>query len=89
MLKLGVKMNILNEKKSYFMDSTNFKLHSRIYGNLINNCEFSKFVISVRGGHCDYSPWVPKHLATPLHTARCSTLGSDLTASKNSIQLQT
>ena len=31
---------------------------------------FLKFVISVRGGHCDYLPWVPKNLAMPL-TADC------------------
>ena len=27
---------------------------------------FIKAIIFVRGGHCDYSPWEPEHLATPL-----------------------
>jgi hypothetical protein len=27
---------------------------------------FLKFIICVRGSHCDYSPQVPKDLATPL-----------------------
>jgi hypothetical protein len=25
-----------------------------------------KFISSATGGHCDYSPWAPKNLATPL-----------------------
>ena len=33
---------------------------------------FCKLIISVGGGHCDYSPWAPpppkKNLATPLAT---------------------
>jgi hypothetical protein len=40
-------------------------LLGQIQGNLIS-ATFLKLIISVRGGHCDYSPRVPKTLATPL-----------------------
>jgi hypothetical protein len=40
-------------------------------------CFFLKFLISVRGGHYDYSPQAPKSLATPLRVtcfkAECGT----------------
>ena len=29
-----------------------------------------KFIICVRGGHCDYSPRLPKNLATPLEVSK-------------------
>jgi hypothetical protein len=38
----------------------------KITGTSTNNCDFLKFLISVRGGHCDYLPWVPRNPATPL-----------------------
>jgi hypothetical protein len=28
---------------------------------------FVMFIISVRGAHCGYSPWVPKNVAMPLN----------------------
>jgi hypothetical protein len=59
-------MNILNEKKKDFKQSTNFKFLTRIYGNSINNLIFVKFIISVKGGHYYYSPRTPKNPATPL-----------------------
>jgi hypothetical protein len=40
-----------------------FSLLEQIIGNLINNCYFLKFIISVRGGHCDDSLQAPKYLA--------------------------
>jgi hypothetical protein len=43
-----------------------FKVLRKITGNSINNCGFFKFVISIRGGHCDYSPWATRNLPTPL-----------------------
>jgi hypothetical protein len=45
-------MNTLNGKK---------KLNNSINA-------FFKFIIVVWGGHCDYSHWEPKDLATPLLT---------------------
>jgi hypothetical protein len=35
-----------------------------------------KFVISVRGGHCDFLPLAPRNLATPLLiiSVECDTL---------------
>jgi hypothetical protein len=59
-------VNTLNEKKNYFLCSTIFKLSRQIIGNSINYCDFLKFVVSVRGEHCDYSPPAPENLATPL-----------------------
>jgi len=53
---MGRKINILIEKL-YFQHFTYFKLLRRIQGNPINSCDFLKSLISVRGGHCDYSPW--------------------------------
>ena len=32
---------------------------------------FLKFVISVKGGHCDYSPQAPRKLAVPLRGGLC------------------
>jgi len=37
-------------KKLNFLNPTNFKLLSQIQGNLFSNCDFLKFIISVRGG---------------------------------------
>ena len=54
------KMNILNEQKICFLRSTNFKLLRQIKGNSVNNCETFNFVISVRSGHCYFSPRVSK-----------------------------
>lgn len=39
-------ISVLN--KNYFRRSTNVKLLTRIKGNSVNNCNFLKFVISVR-----------------------------------------
>jgi hypothetical protein len=33
---------------------------SQIYGTSIYNCDFLKFIISVRGSYFDYWSWVPK-----------------------------
>ena len=52
-------------KKKYFLLSTIFKIFGKIKRNLINNCDFLDFIISVTGCHCNYSPRAPKHLATP------------------------
>ena len=49
-----------------FLRPTSFKFCRQIKGNLIHNCDFLKFVISVRGGHCfaryatvySYSYWL-------------------------------
>ena len=37
-------------KKPNFLHTTNFELLSQIQGNFINNCDFLKFIIYVRGG---------------------------------------
>jgi hypothetical protein len=34
----------------------------------LNLLQFFKFIISVRGGQCDYSPRTPKNQAVSLHT---------------------
>jgi hypothetical protein len=39
---------------------------SQTKGNRINNFDFLKFVISLRGGHCYYSLRMSNNLATPL-----------------------
>jgi hypothetical protein len=52
------KTGILNEKK--IMLSKNFKLSSQVKGNSVKGCDFFKFLTSVRGGHCDYSPGTRK-----------------------------
>jgi hypothetical protein len=51
--KMGRKMNILNEKNDV-QHSTYIKLLSRMKENPINNPDYLKFVIPVRGGHFDY-----------------------------------
>jgi hypothetical protein len=53
-------------RKSDFLHSKFFKILTIITGTSTNNCNFLKFIISVRGGHWDYLPWVPRNLATPL-----------------------
>jgi hypothetical protein len=40
-----------------------------ITANSINDCDFLK-LISVRGGHFDYSPCTPEYLAAPLGMIR-------------------
>jgi hypothetical protein len=50
---MGGKTNILSEK-ILFSAPQNFKLLGQIKVSSINNV--SKFIISVRGGRCDYSP---------------------------------
>jgi hypothetical protein len=55
------------KKKKDFLRLANFKLLSQIEGKSVNNFYFLKFVIYVRGGHCDYSPRAQKKRnATPL-----------------------
>jgi hypothetical protein len=54
-------------KKFDFLCPTDLKLLGQIKGTAINNCEILKFVISSRGGQCDYLPQAPKHLAMPLY----------------------
>ena len=57
--KIGVNINILKDKFD-FLGSKIFKLLSRIKGNTINNCDIFKFIIPLRGGHCDYWPLGPE-----------------------------
>jgi hypothetical protein len=67
-------------KKNYFLCLTKFKPFSQIKGNLIN-VMFLKFVISFRGGGCDYSPpgaknawlgyWIVKLLHSTARTRHC------------------
>lgn len=35
-------------------------------GDSINYCDFLKFIVFVRGGHCDYLPHMPTDLVMPL-----------------------
>jgi hypothetical protein len=58
-------VNILNTK--IFPPSTAFKLVCQISRNSVYSCDFLRFIISVKGGHCGYLPCVPKKLASPLH----------------------
>jgi hypothetical protein len=59
------KMHILKEKFD-FLRSTNCELLTQMKGNLINNCDIFKFIISVMGGHWDCSPRASKLLAMLL-----------------------
>jgi hypothetical protein len=52
--KGSVKL-IFSKKKLWFPSLNNFNLLSEIQGDSIN-LSFQKFIISVEGGHCDYSP---------------------------------
>jgi hypothetical protein len=54
------KTNILTEKK-FFLRLKNFKLFKQTKGSSVYGCDFFKFIISCRGGHCDYSPRALKH----------------------------
>jgi hypothetical protein len=49
-----------------FPCSTNFTLLSEIKQNALSDCLF-RFIISVWGGLCDYSPRATKDLVTPLN----------------------
>jgi hypothetical protein len=62
--RVGGKVNVLNEKKFDFLCIRNFKLLGQMKGSV--NCYFLKFIIPVRCGRCDYSPWMPKSIAMPL-----------------------
>jgi hypothetical protein len=53
------------EKKNYFPLQTDVKLLNQIKETK------SKFVISVKGGHCDYSPQAPRKLVVPLRGGLC------------------
>jgi hypothetical protein len=50
-------MTVLNLKKKSSVQ--NFKLLRHINEILQIIVTFLKFIISVRGSHCDYSPWAP------------------------------
>jgi len=54
-------------KKFHLLHSPNFKFLIQMIGSL-KNVIFLRFVTSVRGGHCDYSPQRSKHMAIPLCT---------------------
>ena len=62
------KINSLNKK--LFSAIKNFKLFIQIREKSVTSCHFLKFVISVWGSHCGYSPRARKSLATPLITNR-------------------
>ena len=47
--------NILNEKQTDRLGSTNVKLLRQIEDKSIGNDDFFKFIIFVEGGHCVYS----------------------------------
>jgi len=47
---------IIFNKNCDFLLSTNFKLLKQIKDNLANDFETIKFIISIKGGHCNYSP---------------------------------
>lgn len=55
-IRLGGKLNILN-KKFDSQHFASFKLLSRTCNSI--NVFFFKFIISVWGSYCDYSPWAP------------------------------
>jgi hypothetical protein len=55
---LGSEMNIF-----YSLHPTNFKL---LRQRKQNNCNFLKFIIYIRSGHCCYWLWEPKTQAIPL-----------------------
>jgi hypothetical protein len=54
------KMNILNGNM-YFLAQKSLNYGDKLKGNSINNSDFFKFIISFRGGHCDYSPRTPEN----------------------------
>ena len=54
-VRMRVKQ-IFEINKNDFVRSTNFKLLSHVKGNSIQNRNFLKLMISLRGGYCDYSP---------------------------------
>jgi hypothetical protein len=58
-------MNTLCEKFN-LQHSTNLKYVRRMLGNPINNCDFLKFIIFVRGGQSYYVPQEPEDLITTL-----------------------
>jgi hypothetical protein len=69
--KKGAKINILCKKNFYLLHSPNFKLMSQIKGNSISDCDlYFKFIIPVKGGYCDYSPWQSKKLAMLLDVSQ-------------------
>ena len=50
---MGIKIDILNEK-NVPLGLNKFKLLIKVKRNSVNNCElYVKFVISVKGAHCD------------------------------------
>jgi len=51
---MGGKINIVNEKKNYFLRLRDFKLRSNLKENYINGCDFLIVRNSVRGVHCDF-----------------------------------
>jgi hypothetical protein len=61
-----VVVDILNEKYWIFCPEQIFKLPGQIDRNSINNCDFLKFLISVRGSHCYLSPPGVQNPVTPL-----------------------
>jgi hypothetical protein len=63
-------------KVSDLLRSKNCKLLSQSQGNSINNCDFLKFIISVEGGHCDYSPPAPKNATDYITTTTNSGMHS-------------
>ena len=51
---------------SNFTFLTDFKLLNQMKVNPISDCDFLKFIVCIRGVHCDYSLCLPKNLAMPL-----------------------
>jgi hypothetical protein len=59
------RKNILNKKKSLIFSPSAiffFLFLNQLKINSIIEYDFFRFVVSVRGGHCDYAPWGQKKL---------------------------
>ena len=58
-------MSIVYTKKLIYCAKQIFKLSEQNIRE-VNKCDFLDFIITLRGGHCNYSPQVPKNIPTPL-----------------------
>lgn len=75
-IAVGVRIaRLLRERTQNWYSTRNcFQIIETNKRNLINYCDFLKFVISIREGHCDYSLWAPQSSAAPLRSTEASNI---------------
>jgi hypothetical protein len=63
--KMGEKSNYFKRAKIDFLPSPSFELSIKVTEDSVNDCDFVKFIISVRSGPGRQKAWLPHCMGVP------------------------